>query len=105
MRDGIILINASRSGITDEDGLVARLQSGKVGAAGIDVFAHEPVPGDHPRLQFDQILLMAHIGGLTQDGAERMAVSLAKNIPDFFCGTLDHTLIVNKEHANVALKA
>ena len=76
----------------------------QVGAAGLDVFANEPMPNDHPLFKFDQVVLTPHIGGLTQDAAERMAVSSAENILDFFEGKLDHTLIVNREEIDVALQ-
>ena len=105
MRDGVVLINTARGDVIDEDDLVDALHSGKVGAAGLDVFADEPMPGDHPLFQFDQVLLTPHIGGLTRDAAERMAVSSAENILDFFNGKLDHTLIVNREQIDVELQA
>lgn len=104
MRDGVVLINTARGGLIDEAALVSALQSGKVGAAGLDVFANEPMPNDHPLFKFDQVVLTPHIGGLTQDAAERMAVSSAENILDFFEGKLDHTLIVNREEIDVALQ-
>jgi D-3-phosphoglycerate dehydrogenase len=62
------------------------------------------MPNDHPLFKFDQVVLTPHIGGLTQDAAERMAVSSAENILDFFEGKLDHTLIVNREEIDVALQ-
>ena len=104
MRDGVVLINTARGGIIDEDALVDGLTTGKVGAAGLDVFATEPMPGDHPLLQFDQVLMTPHIGGLTQDAAERMAISSAENILDFFRGEIDHTLVVNREQIHAELK-
>ena len=104
MRDGVVLINTARGRLIDEAALVSALQSGKVGAAGLDVFANEPMPNDHPLFKFDQVVLTPHIGGLTQDAAERMAVSSAENILDFFEGKLDHTLIVNREEIDVALQ-
>ena len=104
MRDGVVLINTARGGLIDEAALVSALQSGKVGAAGLDVFANEPMPNDHPLFKFDQVVLTPHIGGLTQDAAERMAFSSAENILDFFEGKLDHTLIVNREEIDVALQ-
>lgn len=105
MRDGVVLINTARGAIIDETALVQALESGKVGAAGLDVFASEPMPSEHALNRFDQVLLTPHIGGLTQDAAERMAISSAENILDFFAGKLDHTLIVNREQIDVELQA
>ena len=44
MKDGVIIINAARGGTIDEDALLAALNSGKVSAAGLDVFTDEPKP-------------------------------------------------------------
>ncbi|WP_106743620.1 hydroxyacid dehydrogenase [Yoonia maritima] len=104
MRDGVVLVNTSRGGIIDEEAMIAALQSGKIGAAGLDVFQQEPVPQNHPLVAFDQVLLSPHIGGLTQDAAERMAISSAENILNYFNNTIDPALIVNKDHIHVELK-
>jgi D-3-phosphoglycerate dehydrogenase len=105
MREGVVLVNTARGGIIDEAALIAGLRSGKVGAAGLDVFAAEPLPPDHPLTSFDQVILSPHIGGLTRDAAERMAVSSAANILDFFKGRVDPRLIVNKEQIDVQRQA
>lgn len=104
MRDGVVLVNTSRGGIIDEDAMIAALQSGKIGAAGLDVFKQEPLPQNHPLAEFDQVLLSPHIGGLTQDAAKRMAISSAENILNYFNNTIDPALIVNRDHINVELK-
>lgn len=105
MRDGVVVINTARGGIIDETALVDALDRGKVGAAGLDVFGTEPVPDDHPLKRFDQVVMTPHIGGLTRDAAERMAISSAENILNFFDGTIDHTLIVNRDKIDVPLQA
>jgi D-3-phosphoglycerate dehydrogenase / 2-oxoglutarate reductase len=97
MKPGVIIVNTARGGIVDEGALGAALAEGKVGAAGLDVFDDEPPAKDHPLLAFDQVLLTPHIAGLTQQAAERMAVSSVQNALDFFAGRLDSDLIVNKD--------
>ena len=96
MKDGSILINTARGGIVDETALVEALQSGKLAAAGLDVFETEPLPSGHPLTQFDNLILSPHIAGVTDGAAERMAVGSAQNIIDFFAGRIDPNLIVNK---------
>jgi D-3-phosphoglycerate dehydrogenase len=96
MKPGVIIVNTARGGIVDESALVAALAEGRVGAAGLDVFDDEPPAKDHPLLAFDQVLLTPHIAGLTQQAAERMAVSSVQNVLDFFAGRLDPDLIVRK---------
>ncbi|MEM9524699.1 MAG: hydroxyacid dehydrogenase [Pseudomonadota bacterium] len=100
MKEGVVLVNTARGGVVDERALVDALQSGKVAAAGIDVFEQEPVPADQPLIGFDQVILSPHIAGLTEGAAERMAIASAANIVDFFAGTIDPDLIVNKERIN-----
>ncbi len=104
MREGVVIVNTARGGVIDEGALIGALTSGKVGAAGIDVFETEPVLSDHPLIGFDQVILSPHIGGLTLGAAERMAVSSAENILDFFAGRIDRSLIVNREEINVTLQ-
>ena len=97
-RDGVVIVNTARGGVVDEAALVEALASGKVGAAGLDVFETEPRPADHPLLGCDQGILSPHIAGLTEGAAERMAVGSARNILDFFDGRIDPALVVNPEH-------
>ena len=100
MKDGVVIVNTARGGIVDETALVDALETGKVGAAGLDVFDQEPFPHDHPLTRFDQVILSPHIAGVTEGAAERMAISSAQNILDFFAGALDPALIVNHEAIN-----
>jgi D-3-phosphoglycerate dehydrogenase len=96
LKPGAIIVNTARGGIVDEAALAAALTEGRVAAAGLDVFDDEPPAKDHPLLAFDQVLLTPHIAGLTQQAAERMAVSSVQNVLDFFAGRLDPDLIVNR---------
>jgi D-3-phosphoglycerate dehydrogenase len=97
-RDGVVIVNTARGGVVEEAALVEALESGKVGAAGLDVFEIEPLPADHPLVGYDQVILSPHIAGLTEGAAERMAVGSAQNILDFFDGRIDPALVVNPEH-------
>ena len=98
LRHGAIVINTSRGGIVDEVALAAALRSGHIAAAGLDVLEDEPPAPDHPLLAFDQVILTPHTAGLSRQAAERMAISSAQNVLDFFAGRLDPALIVNRDH-------
>jgi D-3-phosphoglycerate dehydrogenase len=98
MKDGVVIVNTARGGIVEEAALVEALQSGKVGAAGLDVFETEPLPPGHPLTTFDQLVLSPHIAGVTEGASERMATGSAQNVLDFFAGRIDPALVVNKEH-------
>lgn len=97
MKDGTVLVNTARGGIVEEAALIDALRSGRIGAAGLDVFENEPLPGDHPLKGFDQVVLSPHIAGVTLGAAERMAVDSAQGILDFLTGTLDPARIVNRD--------
>ena len=67
MQPGAIYLNAARAGLHDTDALVAALESGHLGGAGLDHFDGEQLPAGHPLLAMDQVVLTPHIGGATYD--------------------------------------
>lgn len=95
VKPGAIIVNTARGGIVDEAALAAALATGRVGGAGLDVFDDEPPAAAHPLFGFDQVLLSPHIGGLTAEGAERLAVHSVQNVLDFLAGRIDPALVVN----------
>lgn len=97
LRPGAILVNTARGGVVDEGALVAALAEGRIGAAGIDVFATEPPEAGHPLARFDQVILSPHIAGMTAESAERMAVVAVQNALDGLAGRPDPAMIVNPE--------
>jgi D-3-phosphoglycerate dehydrogenase len=79
MKEGVILINASRGGVINENDLLVALDSGKVAAAGLDVFENEPIPKaellNHPRIS-----ATPHIGASTNEAQTRIGVELAEKV-------------------------
>src|SRR3954467_14606320 len=71
MKPGAILVNTARGGLVDESALVAALTSGRLRAAGLDVFAEEPVPANNPLRRLDNIALMPHVAWLTPETLDR----------------------------------
>lgn len=71
MRDGAVLINASRGNVVDLDALSSELKSGRLAGAAIDVFPVEPkangAPFESPLIGLDNALLTPHVGGSTQE--------------------------------------
>ena len=96
---GAIVLNCARGGILDEDALAQALANGAVGAAGLDVFAREPVAQGHPLAKFDNVVLTPHSAATTREGARAMAVAMAHNILDGIDGRLDPSCIVDPADA------
>ncbi len=83
MKDGTFIINCARGGIIDEDALLAALESGKLGGAGLDTFKGEPNPRpellNHPRIS-----VSPHIGAATKEAQSNIGLELADKIIVFF---------------------
>ncbi|MEM9175068.1 MAG: phosphoglycerate dehydrogenase [Myxococcota bacterium] len=82
-KPGLIVINAARGGIVDEDALLAALESGQVGAAGLDVFVEEPPPADHPLVNHPNVICTPHLGASTEQAQINVAVAVAEQIRDY----------------------
>jgi D-3-phosphoglycerate dehydrogenase len=80
MKPGVMLINTARGGLIDEAALLAAVKSGRVASAGLDSFAIEPAPADHPFFGEPNITLSPHIGGVTGDAYINMGVAAANNV-------------------------
>lgn len=89
-----ILVNTARGPLVDEAALLSAVESGRLAAAGLDVFAVEP-PGNAPVLADDRLVVTPHAAGLSRESASRMSVAAMRNILDFFEGRLDPRMVVN----------
>jgi D-3-phosphoglycerate dehydrogenase len=72
LKPGAILINTARGAIVDEAALVEALQDGRIAHAGLDVFATEPLPPDHPLARLENVTLTAHAAFATREASERL---------------------------------
>lgn len=83
--DGAIVVNASRGVVIDDDALIAALKTGKLTAAGLDVYNNEP--DIHPEYrQLDNVFLMPHIGSSTKETRDGMGFRALDNLDAIFAG-------------------
>ena len=83
MKTGVVLVNAARGGVIDEDALLSALDNGKVAYAGLDVFENEPNPMK-ALLTHPKIGTTPHIGGATIEAQDRIGLELAQSIISIF---------------------
>jgi D-3-phosphoglycerate dehydrogenase len=78
-RAGLVLVNAARGGIVDEQALDDALKTGRNAAAGLDVFAEEPCT-DTPLLQLDNVVATPHLGAATVVAQEKAGLAVARSV-------------------------
>ena len=84
--DGAIVVNTARGAIVDEDALIAALRSGKLAAAGLDVYKNEP--DIHPGFaELDNAFLLPHVGSATKETRDAMGFRALDNLDAFFAGS------------------
>lgn len=88
MKRGVILVNTSRGDLVETPALVAALESGQVGAAGLDVCDPEPVPADSPLRWRENVIVTAHVASASaaavkalREGAAGIAARCARGEP------------------------
>jgi len=85
-RKGLLVVNAARGGIVDEQALVAALDNGQCGGAAIDVFEPEPPPADHPLRKHPKVLVTPHLGASTVEAQEAVALDACRSLLKFLKG-------------------
>ncbi len=83
--DRAIVVNTARGALIDEEALVAALTSGKLFAAGLDVFRVEPV-GNPALAALPNVFLLPHIGSATEETRDAMGMRALDNLDVFFAG-------------------
>ncbi|MBI2823403.1 MAG: phosphoglycerate dehydrogenase [Planctomycetia bacterium] len=97
MRPGAVLVNTARGGLVDEDALADALRTGRLAAAGLDVFKVEPLPLDSPLLKLDNVLLAPHMAGLDEESNEAMSRLAAECLAQLARGDWPQGCVVNAE--------
>jgi phosphoglycerate dehydrogenase-like enzyme len=87
MKRGVIYVNVSRGGVAQEAALLDALRSGHVAGAGLDVFATEPLPPEHPLWTLPNVALSPHYSGETVNNSTLPAERFARNLRAWGAGT------------------
>ena len=83
MKPGVRIVNCARGEIIVENDLIAALDSGKVAAAGLDVFIVEPLAADHPFRKHPNLILTPHLGASSEEAQEKCGIEVAEVITGY----------------------
>ena len=86
MKPGSLLVNTARGAIVDTAALVESLDSGHLGGAGLDVYDTEPLPGNDPLLECEQVVLTPHSADQTPEGYDLLNQGVVDNVIAFLEG-------------------
>ncbi|HEY0947456.1 MAG TPA: phosphoglycerate dehydrogenase [Opitutaceae bacterium] len=85
-KKGLRIFNCARGGIIKETALLAALKSGKVAAAGLDVFEDEPLAKESEFRALPNVVLTPHLGASTAEAQDAVGVEIAEQIADVLAG-------------------
>ena len=78
-KPGVIVVNAARGGLVDEDALAEAVRSGHVGGAGIDVYDTEPTTAS-PLFELERVVVTPHLGASTDEAQDRAGTDVARSV-------------------------
>jgi phosphoglycerate dehydrogenase-like enzyme len=86
MKCDAIFLNLGRGGVVDEEALVDALRERRIGGAGLDVFQTEPLPPAHPFWDMDNVIVTAHLGGMTTIYKDQVLPVIRTNLRHYLDG-------------------
>jgi len=83
MKPTAMLINTARGSVIDETALIESLQTGTIAGAGLDVFANEPLPLDHPLRSLENVVLSPHTAAMVPEATLAGLAMAVDNVANF----------------------
>ncbi|WP_028924776.1 phosphoglycerate dehydrogenase [Pseudonocardia acaciae] len=78
-KPGVVIVNAARGGLVDEDALAEAVRSGHVGGAGVDVYVSEPTTAS-PLFELPAVVVTPHLGASTREAQDRAGTDVARSV-------------------------
>jgi len=97
MKPTAYLVNTARGGIVVESALYDALVSGRLAGAGLDVFEQEPPPVGHSLFELPNVIIAAHVAGVTREALDRMGEQTARNILSALDGEHIRQNVINQD--------
>jgi D-3-phosphoglycerate dehydrogenase len=85
-KDGVMVVNAARGGVIDQDALLEALESGKCAGAAIDVYENEPLEDSSPLRAHEKILTTPHLGASTKEAQTAVSASACEQLLEYLQG-------------------
>jgi D-3-phosphoglycerate dehydrogenase len=101
MKPGAILVNTARGGLIDEAALIETLQRQGIAGAGLDVYAEEPLPDDHPLRALPNVVLTPHQGHNVEEFYEIAYADCVENIGAFARGAPIRILTPERNQSSI----
>jgi phosphoglycerate dehydrogenase-like enzyme len=92
MKPTAVLINTSRGPIVDERALVTALREKQIAGAGLDVYDAEPLPAGHDLTELGNVVLLPHLGYVSEPGFRQMYGQVVQDIAAFLAGAPIRTI-------------
>ena len=95
MKPAAYLVNPARGPIVDEAALLEALKHNRIAGAGLDVYAEEPLPADHPFRGLPNTVLMPHVAGFTKEHYAHWYNGMLEDVRSWLDGT-----VINEIHGS-----